>query len=68
MQILEWLVNELKITEENQDSFVKKTFISFLKEKQNHIKQKFGIELSDKKIDMLATFVRRPQKGGSKGW
>lgn len=67
MQILEWLVDEFKITNENQDNFVKKEFTSFLKEKHNHIKQKFGVDLSDKQIDMLATFVRRPQKGGSKG-
>jgi len=66
MQILEWLVNELQITEENQDSFIKKNIIALLKEKKRLINQKFDIDLSDNHIDMLATFVRRPQIGGYK--
>ncbi len=66
MKILEWLVCEFKITEDNQDSFVKKNFISKLEENKQFIEKNFKVTLSDKQIDMLATFLRKPQKGGLK--
>ena len=66
MQVLEWLVSELSITEENQDSFTKKQIIGKLNDSEKYIKQTFGVELSNNQIDMLATFVRRPQIGGYK--
>lgn len=67
MQVLEWLICELKITEDNQDNFIKKNIISKLEEQKQFIKREFKVELSDKQIDMLATFSRKPQRGGNKG-